>query len=62
MLGDAGVEKTSITNRYCYNLFNEEEKITICVNFSGYFFLLISNKEKHISIISQTPLISKIGG
>lgn len=33
MLGDASVGKTSFTKRYCYNLFNPSERLTIGVDF-----------------------------
>ena len=33
MLGDASVGKTSFTKRFCYNLFNPSERLTIGVDF-----------------------------
>jgi len=33
LLGDASVGKTSFTKRYCYNLFNPSERLTIGVDF-----------------------------
>ncbi len=33
MLGDASVGKTSFTKRYCYNIFNPSERLTIGVDF-----------------------------
>jgi len=33
MLGDGGVGKTSFTKRFCYNLFNPSERLTIGVDF-----------------------------
>ena len=33
ILGDGGVGKTSLTNRYCYNFFNPSERLTIGVDF-----------------------------
>ncbi len=32
-LGDASVGKTSFTKRYCYNIFNPSERLTIGVDF-----------------------------
>jgi len=33
LLGDASVGKTSFTKRYCYNVFNPSERLTIGVDF-----------------------------
>ena len=33
LLGDASVGKTSFTKRYCYNIFNPSERLTIGVDF-----------------------------
>ena len=33
LLGDASVGKTSFTKRFCYNLFNPSERLTIGVDF-----------------------------
>ena len=33
LLGDASVDKTSFTKRYCYNVFNPSERLTIGVDF-----------------------------
>ncbi len=33
LLGDAAVGKTSFTKRYCYNIFNPSERLTIGVDF-----------------------------
>jgi len=33
LLGDASVGKTSITKKYCYNIFNPSERLTIGVDF-----------------------------
>jgi len=33
LLGDASVDKTSFTKRYCYNFFNPSERLTIGVDF-----------------------------
>jgi small GTP-binding protein len=33
LLGDASVGKTSFTKRYCYNMFNPSERLTIGVDF-----------------------------
>jgi small GTP-binding protein len=33
MIGDASVGKTSLVKRYCYNLFNPAERLTIGVDF-----------------------------
>ena len=33
LIGDASVGKTSFTKRYCYNLFNPSERLTIGVDF-----------------------------
>ena len=33
LLGDASVGKTSFTKRYCYNLFNPSQRLTIGVDF-----------------------------
>lgn len=33
MIGDASVGKTSFTKRYCYNIFNPSERLTIGVDF-----------------------------
>ncbi|TFG04096.1 MAG: GTP-binding protein, partial [Promethearchaeota archaeon] len=33
LLGDASAEKSALTKRYCYNIFNPSEKLTIGVDF-----------------------------
>ncbi len=33
LIGDASVGKTSFTKRYCYNIFNPSERLTIGVDF-----------------------------
>lgn len=33
LLGDAGTEKSAFTKRYCYNLYNPRERLTIGVDF-----------------------------
>ncbi len=33
LLGDENTEKTAITKRYCYNLYNPSERLTIGVDF-----------------------------
>jgi len=33
VLGDSSIEKTSFTKRYCYNIFNPSERLTIGVDF-----------------------------
>jgi len=33
LLGDESAEKTAFTKRYCYNLFNPSERLTIGVDF-----------------------------
>jgi small GTP-binding protein len=33
LLGEASVEKTTFTKRYCYNIFNPSERLTIGVDF-----------------------------
>lgn len=33
LLGDASAEKSAITKRYCYNIFNPSERLTIGVDF-----------------------------
>ena len=33
LLGDSSVEKSAFTKRYCYNVFNPSERLTIGVDF-----------------------------
>ena len=44
LLGDASVAKTSFTKRYCYNIFNPSEQLTIGVDF--YFKNIESHGKK----------------
>jgi small GTP-binding protein len=46
LLGDASVGKTSFTKRYCYNLFNPSERLTIGVDFHVKTIDLHGNKLK----------------
>ncbi|MFX0105529.1 MAG: Rab family GTPase [Candidatus Hodarchaeota archaeon] len=47
LLGDASVGKTSFTKRYCYNIFNPSERLTIGVDFHVKTILL---NEKRIKL------------
>jgi len=47
LLGDASVGKTSFTKRYCYNIFNPSERLTIGVDFH---VKTIKLKEKKIKL------------
>jgi small GTP-binding protein len=47
LLGDASVGKTSFTKRYCYNIFNPSERLTIGVDFH---VKTIDLKEKKIKL------------
>jgi len=47
LLGDASVGKTSFTKRYCYNIFNPSERLTIGVDFH---VKTIELKEKKIKL------------
>ena len=46
LLGDASVGKTSFTKRYCYNIFNPSERLTIGVDFHVKTIELKSKKIK----------------
>lgn len=46
MLGDASVGKTSFTKRYCYNIFNPSERLTIGVDFHVKTIDLMDKKIK----------------
>jgi Ras-related protein Rab-12 len=46
LLGDASVGKTSFTKRYCYNIFNPSERLTIGVDFHVKTIELLSKKIK----------------
>jgi len=46
LLGDASVGKTSFTKRYCYNIFNPSERLTIGVDFHVKTIELNSKKIK----------------
>lgn len=46
MLGDASVGKTSFTKRYCYNIFNPSERLTIGVDFHVKTIDLMGKKIK----------------
>ncbi|MFX1275115.1 MAG: Rab family GTPase [Promethearchaeota archaeon] len=46
LLGDASVGKTSFTKRYCYNIFNPSERLTIGVDFHVKTIELQGNKIK----------------
>jgi len=47
LLGDASVGKTSFTKRYCYNIFNPSERLTIGVDFH---VKTIESNEKRIKL------------
>ncbi|MEJ2294828.1 MAG: GTP-binding protein [Candidatus Lokiarchaeota archaeon] len=47
LLGDASVGKTSFTKRYCYNIFNPSERLTIGVDFH---VKLVELHEKRIKL------------
>lgn len=47
LLGDASVGKTSFTKRYCYNIFNPSERLTIGVDFH---VKLVELQEKKIKL------------
>lgn len=47
LLGDASVGKTSFTKRYCYNIFNPSERLTIGVDFH---VKLVELNEKKIKL------------
>ena len=46
LLGDASVGKTSFTKRYCYNIFNPSERLTIGVDFHVKLIELQNKKIK----------------
>ncbi|MFX1364758.1 MAG: Rab family GTPase [Promethearchaeota archaeon] len=46
LLGDASVGKTSFTKRYCYNIFNPSERLTIGVDFHVKTIELNNNRIK----------------
>ncbi|MHA1292591.1 MAG: Rab family GTPase [Promethearchaeota archaeon] len=46
LLGDASVGKTSFTKRYCYNIFNPSERLTIGVDFHVKTIEILGKKIK----------------